>query len=139
LAGEILEEGGRLRFSAHGRSMYPFVRDGDIVTVESVQGQDLNVGEIAFFFRASDVPVMHRVVGFDEDNGRMILKMQGDAGSNSAETVNAECVLGKVIQVERDGRPMPLASTDYPIRLWLWRIYRRIARRAAWFVHIRTV
>ena len=42
----VLTGGMKLRFRANGSSMRPFIRDGDVLTVENVEVRELTPGEI---------------------------------------------------------------------------------------------
>ena len=52
LSQELLDRGGLLRFQAQGRSMYPFIKNGDIILVEPRNGNSVGIGDIIFYRRS---------------------------------------------------------------------------------------
>ncbi len=101
LTKEVLSRGGSFCFRARGFSMVPFIRDGEILTIEPVKASALDMGDIAFYRAIGDRLVAHRVVGREVLDGREILTMRGDTPSGSYDRVLAEQVLGRVVGVHR--------------------------------------
>lgn len=101
LSAELIESAGRLRFRAHGRSMWPFVRDGDVLLVTKVGVDQLRVGDIVLHQAATGAVLAHRVVGRDGE-GRWLTR--GDALIPLDPPVVSERLLGRVACVERHGR-----------------------------------
>ena len=62
LMGELLRGGTRVRFRANGRSMYPSIRDGEVVMVEPVGPSDVKLADIVLY-RSERGLIAHRVVG----------------------------------------------------------------------------
>ena len=52
LATEVLERGGSLSFEVCGSSMFPFICDGDVLTVQYVASNYLRVGDVVFYLTA---------------------------------------------------------------------------------------
>lgn len=42
--------------------MYPFIKDGDVITVSPLRARGLRVGEVAAFRSGEDRLVIHRVI-----------------------------------------------------------------------------
>ncbi|HAM50457.1 MAG TPA: hypothetical protein DCP92_07070 [Nitrospiraceae bacterium] len=103
LSVEIIGKGGTFSFKARGSSMYPFIRDGDILTIAPIETTALQVGDVAFYRNDSDGLIAHRVVGRNMQDGRTTLLIRGDRGS--FEYVDPEHVLGRVISVQRPLNP----------------------------------
>ncbi len=82
--------------------MTPFIRDGDIITIERLKGNAPATGSIVAFARLdSDMLVIHRVVS---KKGKLIF-IKGDNGEECVdEIIPAENILGYVSQIERDGK-----------------------------------
>ena len=78
LAAEILGRGGTFCFSAHGSSMLPFIRDGDVLIIQPAEAMTLEVGDAALYHAAAKRLVAHRVVGKDIRSGRVVLVLRGD-------------------------------------------------------------
>ena len=102
LTEEVLSRGGSFCFRARGFSMVPFIRDRDILTIESIKASVLDMGDIAFYRLAGDRLVAHRVVCREVLDGKEILTMRGDVPSGSYDRVLAEQVLGRVVSVQRE-------------------------------------
>jgi len=96
----VLDKGKPFRFRARGRSMSPYINDGDVVTVTPLAGSRPRTGEIvAFLHPATGKAAVHRIVR--EKSGGYHLK-----GDNSTEIdggLPLARILGIVSLVERDG------------------------------------
>jgi signal peptidase len=146
LSTEILEQGGSLRFKAHGYSMSPFIRDGDVLTTQSIESADLEVGDVALYRSAGNRLVAHRVVGKRKENGRLTLVMRGDSQSGSTELVYADQILGRVVSIQRGDKvflmnrnALRLAAILWgkssPYGPWLMRLAGKTKRAALGLLH----
>jgi hypothetical protein len=108
LARDILAAGHSLRFRARGRSMTPFVHDGDILTIAPAAGQDLRAGDIAFYAAGGGKLVAHRVLRRWQHDGGLVLLTRGDASAGDGERVAAAQVLGRAVSVHRRDREVRL-------------------------------
>jgi len=139
----VLEKGGSFGFRAHGTSMVPFIWDGDNLTIASIANYTPRLGEVlAFSYPAGQGSglVVHRVVG--RKGAGLIL--QGDGNDCAPELVFPENVLGRLVQVRRNGRVVRLglgperrliAWLSRTRLLWtlvwpLWRCVRRVFRQS---------
>ncbi|MGB3905130.1 MAG: signal peptidase I [Anaerolineae bacterium] len=122
LATGILAGGNVLRFRAHGGSMYPFVRDGDVVEVKPVQASAVGLGDVVLCGYGEDRLVVHRVIRVNRENGRVVLAIKGDSARHPDRPIYPEQVLGQVIAIERGGRKLPLDGGLRRLtnRLWAW-------------------
>jgi hypothetical protein len=112
---KALQRFGRCDVAAGGRSMSPFISDGDTVTVV-VANRPVRYGEVAAFF-AGDQLVLHRVVGRKRvPNGQWHIKVCGDSSPGSLGTVNLADVIGIVSHVNRHNRSHRIWFT-YPFAL----------------------
>jgi len=100
----VLEEvggmGGSLRFQAHGRSMWPFVRSGDTLVVQPLGARSVAMGDILLYRTPAGGVAAHRVTGFQVG----ALRIRGDRLSAPLELVAPDDVLGRVAAIERRGR-----------------------------------
>ena len=90
LSAEVLAQGGFLHFRAHGFSMVPFIRDGDLLTIQAVESTTLHVGDVLFYRTGWGRLIAHRVVERSIQDNQVILKMRGDRDSGSAEQIQEE-------------------------------------------------
>jgi len=102
LSNEILSKGSYLRFRAHGGSMSPFIRDGDILEIKPAEVSEIQLGDVIFYRTESRVAA-HRVIRRVPGNGKVSLITKGDSSPTSDKPLHAEDLLGKVVTVERNG------------------------------------
>lgn len=106
LTRAVIARGRPIRFRARGWSMAPFIQDGDVITVSPLSEAGPNVGEVVAFVRPADFHmVVHRVVA----RHGMSMLIQGDNGIDETDgLIQSENLLGRVTQIERNGRPVRL-------------------------------
>lgn len=138
----VLGKGAPFRFQARGFSMSPFIKDGDVITVETLPRGAPRVGHIvAFRHPRSGRLVVHRVVGRKGD----AYLIKGDASPEGDGLVPADNILALVTKVEREGQSVRLGIG--PARLLIafltrsglflrlvipaWLLVRPILRRSA--------
>lgn len=138
LAVHVLEGGHDLRFRARGFSMFPLVRDGDILDVQPTGEASIGSGEIVLYRSPGRGIVVHRVVGILRQEEEDILLVKGDAATVPDPQVPASKVLGRVVGIERGGRrrsPWSWASRrSVPVVVRAYRLRRRVdgALKGAW-------
>lgn len=128
----VLEKGKPFRFEARGESMYPSVRDGDVVTVSPLAARGPRTGDVVAFVHPVTGGVrVHRVV--EVRAGRYLLKGDNALGDDGAFTPDQ--ILGTVVRLERAGRTRRLgpglrsaALARLSRSLWFTRL-ARLARR----------
>lgn len=96
----VLDRGVPFRFAARGVSMYPSLRDGDVVTVAPLAGSAPRVGDVVAFRNGEERLVVHRVVAARDD----VVEIRGDNCPSSDGVFERAAVLGIVARVERAGR-----------------------------------
>ncbi len=136
----VLEKGSAFRFQAKGGSMTPFIKDGDVITLESIQGKKILRGDVVAVISPTPEKLrVHRVVRVQK--GQYSIK--GDNASHLDGVLDAAQILGRVIQVERGTRTIQLGSGVeraligflsgrnllQPALAGLWPIIRRISKR----------
>jgi signal peptidase I len=102
LSSDILSQGGSFSFEAHGSSMYPFVCDGDILTVKQVDHSAIRVGDIVFYRSSDERLIAHRVIARKLQSNRSMLLLRGDSVFNNDGWIYSDQVLGKVVSIQRD-------------------------------------
>lgn len=110
LSSEILEEGNRLRFTAHGSSMAPFIHDGDILTVEPVDHPKLRVGKIVFYRTEGDSVIAHRIIGIRREDEKANLRVRGDSSPGSEDAIVVDQILGQIEVVERGDKQIRISE-----------------------------
>ena len=126
LTTELLNRGTTVRFRPSGRSMYPAIREGELITVEPVVASDVTLGDIVLY-RSERGLIAHRVVGSSPTQSSVLsphhFLLRGDASLSCDEPVEAHRILGRVVRVQRNGRSVALASPGAKI----WHKARRLA------------
>jgi signal peptidase len=119
LSSEILKEGNSIRFKARGSSMLPWIKDGDMLTVQPITENEIRVGQVVFYPSKGEKPVVHRVLQIRFKGAKRILLTRGDASPKSEEQIEASKVLGKVVRIHRGSKVIQLERN-----LW-WRLVRK--------------
>lgn len=100
----VFARGCRVRLRVKGFSMWPFVRNDDVVTMVPLEGQSVVPGDIVAYVRRhpqDNKLTIHRIL-CNEKNQFML---KGDNLKNNDEgPILSEQVLGKIIEVKRDGK-----------------------------------
>ena len=96
----VTKKGGNIRFQAKGGSMYPFIKDGDIVTVAPVAGGELRLGDVvAVAPKDGCGVVLHRIV--KQNIG--IVTIKGDNVWRVDGKFHPETIHGRLVGIERNG------------------------------------
>jgi signal peptidase I len=135
----LLQRGISCRFRAKGSSMWPFIREGDIITVAPLEKQPPELGEVfAFEHPANGRLTVHRVVS----TRNQALLFKGDNTRQPDGSVPTEKLVGRVTRVEREGQNVSVClgaerrtiavlsrrPSIIPILAHLWRIIRGALR-----------
>lgn len=119
--GKALADRGRTTFRAQGTCMYPTVRPGDMLHIESRTVDEVAVGDIAVCRRPGYL-FGHRTIGKGVEDGRTYIVTRPDTvrQGHDGPTFD-EDVLGIVTVIERSGKllaPRPRKYT-WPARVYL--------------------
>lgn|GEM_PF-6531868 len=97
-----------LYYKVEGMSMYPTLKNGDIVCVKQINPFNINVGDIIIHNTLLSKEIIHRVIKKIAQDGKQILITKGDNNISLGERVYPEDILYKVIFVEKEGRRIEL-------------------------------
>ena len=126
LFADILDQELDLKVKVTGRSMRPFISNGDIVTLRKVSPELLQCGDIIYYTTDNATPIMHRISSktvLPDKSVSFITK--GDALLLKDEPISADRILGKAFYVEKR-LPLigPLSfSLDSILSSTVYRIY----------------
>ena len=116
---DILKRGSSLRVKVTGRSMVPFLNDGEFVTIKKVPPHALRKGNLIFFKNSQGTPLLHRIIqrrkSFDH---KIIFRTKGDALIAFDEPVQYQNVLGKVIRIEKRNFGLRLKTINMESFQW---------------------
>ena len=144
LCEELLRQGKSVRFRAPGRSMYPTVKENEVVTVEPIEPSSISVGDIVFYRQDKSV-VAHRVVRIDSTQPetpppcmveshalslvpRHSFVTRDDTWGKEKVLVTGDQILGKVVSVEKKGREVDPYSRKAKLRLLVHTLGSRVKR-----------
>jgi len=122
----ILQQELDLRVKVTGRSMRPFINDGEVVTLRKVSPESLQCGAIIYYTTDNGTSMMHRIISIRlQPDNRLLLTTKGDALLQKDEPINEDQVLGKAFYVEKS---LPLLgpfsfNLDSILSSGLYRIY----------------
>ena len=113
---ELLEQGRTVTFLASGNSMLPFIR-GNRDSVVLQKHTSLSVGDIVLAFIDNNRYVLHRVININNDN----VTLMGDGNYKATETCSVNDIIGKAIQIIRNGKTIDCESPTEQKKSHLWR------------------
>ena len=118
LLSDLLRGGTPVRLEVTGHSMSPFIRSGDVVTIEPLSGHRPALGGVVALVPGGRL-LVHRLVGWD--HGRALCR--GDVATSADAWAAPDDLLGRVTRVERGGRRvrLGLGIERMPIA-WLSRV-----------------
>ena len=105
LAAEVVRSFGALRLRVTGSSMLPAIRPGDVLWISRCGLAEADLGDIVLYTRHRRLFV-HRIVARSGAH----LVTQGDAITDPDPPVNGAELLGKVVRIQRRGRPIRIRS-----------------------------
>jgi hypothetical protein len=132
----LLDKGQQVRIPVKGRSMRPFLQDGDTVVLAPINDRSVRWGKIVLARTDLCGTVLHRVVLINKG----IIWLMGDAHFRQREQTATQAVLAVVVAASRNGKDLKLNSFGWhcatliwflllPFRGWLLRSYDRLNRK----------
>ncbi|SFL10789.1 signal peptidase, endoplasmic reticulum-type [Paenibacillus sp. 1_12] len=92
---------GRLDLTAHGNSMFPFIREGDVCRFVSFDSLLLKKGDIAVFYSLDGNIIAHRLCQFKLINNELCYVFKGDTSIGYDEPVRKKQIIGKLIWIRK--------------------------------------
>lgn len=108
-------------FQARGMSMFPTIREGDLVLVQPVKKEELILGDI-LAYRSKDVQTSfaHRLIRIDKIKDKSYYILQGDFKDEGIDTLVFEDIVGKVVGLERDNSIVDINPLGNRILKLIW-------------------
>ena len=132
ITGEVLHAGGNMRFEAHGKSMAPAIRDGDILVVCPLTRR-VRAGDVLLAMSAQGRALVHRVLKVKRQaNGKLAFLLAGDANPYTDGWIMEDQALGSVASIERKGKVKQVTTVRnlfYLLQARTRFFYRRIAKK----------
>jgi signal peptidase I len=105
LARSTLKAGTSFQFRTSGSSMYPFIKDGDVITVAPLPPKAPSLGDVLVFIHEQARRLfVHRVT--KRDGGFYVTR--GDSAHFDDGMISRTNLLGYVTRVERNGKKIRL-------------------------------
>jgi signal peptidase I len=98
---DILRNGTSLRVRVTGRSMSPFLRGEEILTIRKVPSSFLHIGDLIFCKTREGFPLLHRIVRKQRERDMFLFQTKGDALITMDQPVTEHDILGKVCRIEK--------------------------------------
>jgi len=102
LLADALRAFGSVRLRALGGSMVPAIRSRDVLVVARCRADDLRSRDVVLFVRDGRL-FAHRLIDVAIRAGRRVLVTRGDALWAADTPVDAGDLLGRVVEVGREG------------------------------------
>lgn len=103
LAADVLRDHAQLRLRAHGGSMFPAIRSGDILEIRQCAADAVQRGDVVLRLEEGRL-FAHRVMNTFVDDGESFVVTRGDSHWRCDPAWSASRLLGRVTEVTRDGR-----------------------------------
>ncbi len=108
LALTLASQADRLRLRVNGTSMFPLLRNEDIILVQTVPLDTLCPGDLITFRREKDI-VTHRLVSVTPQQYLTI----GDNMFSLDPPVAPDMILGRVVAIEKNAHYQPLSEPKW--------------------------
>lgn len=110
---------GFQKFMHQGNSMNPILTDRNQILVKAVSLQDLRLGDI-IVYKNKDQFIAHRFLyrNFRKDN-IMEIVAKADDSSERDEPFSLNCLLGKIVEINRKGKTLNLENNFWRIVSYL--------------------
>ena len=112
-------------YRVQGNSMYPVLRDNDLVVVKKTPPELLHKGNILVYRGKDGQHVVHRLIKKDKEG---IFYLKGDGYNLSSEPANRDSIVGKAIGLVRDNRYKSL-NRVMELRSWFVSAVKGYAKR----------
>jgi signal peptidase I len=127
LRKEAISKGHSLQTVVSGYSMFPFLRNGDLLTVEPVPMETIKQGDVVVF-EVKEKWIAHRVIEIKKWRGSIILTLKGDTNVEPDPPVTIHNYIGKIVALQRMNKNVSLTTSFRLIQrkmvLFQPRIYR---------------
>jgi signal peptidase I len=122
LARNILRNGHQVHFRARGGSMYPFIKDGDVLEVTPyAEKLIIRCGDVLLIETNTGKFLTHRVVNIKHHHGKDYYMIKSDASDSTDGWFRSENILGRVDVIERGSRRiwLTLPAQQWKASVWV--------------------
>lgn len=115
LFSEVFNSKKPIRFALSGSSMYPVLREGDILTVKPIDFNEAEIGDILTYQDISTKKILvHRMVRREKNSGYDIILTAAEAGRRlkyDQPLVPDKCLIARVVGIERGAKRIDLTKS----------------------------
>ncbi|MDR7073351.1 signal peptidase I [Fictibacillus barbaricus] len=101
LIRRVLKEKGNILLPANGKSMFPFIRQGDICHFKDCHPSMFKKGDVILFVMPPNQLVAHRFIKRIHVDNRISYLFKGDTNLLFDEPVLSDQIIGKMTMIER--------------------------------------
>ena len=129
---ELLNSGHWVRVRVAGRSMYPRIPAGSVLTFAPLGESSLHLGDVVLYQSAGDRFLCHRLLTRRQADGRQQWGLRGDAFATALEWISLEAIVGCAVACNGSPLRRPLRRMLDWLRAWLrWSAARARIRLGA--------
>jgi signal peptidase I len=110
--------------------MAPAILAGDVVRIAKLASEAPEPGDIVLLRGGTGAPALHRVMA-RRKKGTWLIVTGGDATGRLDAILPASQVIGRVVEVRREGESVAMPTTPIPWRLRLRASLKLLLRRPA--------
>ena len=112
LTDELLGSNQLVKLKAGGYSMFPFFKNGEIITVKKCRADELRIGNIVVF-KVDNKWVTHRLLKIILQNNKTYFIAKGDSCKKKDPMFTEENLIGKVVSHLHNDKHKNLESNYY--------------------------
>ncbi|MBC8080493.1 MAG: signal peptidase I [Gorillibacterium sp.] len=113
---QIIHKKGWIEIPAHGSSMYPLIREGNICRFHQVQHKKIRKGDVILFHSSSGELIAHRLHTFVQQQDKELYLCKGDSNLGMDEPISFKQILGVLYSIRKTRKD--ILMTDLRIALW---------------------
>ncbi len=112
-------------FKVKGNSMYPVLRDNDLVVVKETEPESLRLGNIVVYHEDNGQYIVHRLVQKGKED---CLYLKGDGYNLPQVEANEALIVGKAVGFVRHGHYEPL-KRNRELHTWSVSLLKQFVKR----------
>jgi len=101
--------------------MYPFIRNGDVLTIKPLDPSELRTGDVILYSTADNRALAHRIVKKENQNDQLMLLMRGDSLMSGDGWIQSVCIMGHVESLKRSEKIILLnqGALNFLAKVWV--------------------
>ena len=112
LTEELIGNVAFIKLQVGGYSMFPFLKNGDIVTIKKCGIDEFKIGNVIVFKNGNKL-IAHRLIKFAKVNNKKCFILKGDSCSKKDKIITEDFVVGKVVSFFKKGKEKSFENNYY--------------------------